>query len=385
MNTTDSSDPVRHLYVHVPFCTGKCSFCVLYSVFYNESRAARYVDALAHEMDAWLREGPPLQPETIFFGGGTPSSLSDALFERLLGHLTTRMDTSALTEWTIEAQPGTLNARKISAMRAAGVNRVSLGAQALQEDTLQRIFRRHTVADVAETIASIRDGGIENVSIDLIACLPKVSSVEWRQTVTQAAALPLHHASVYALTLEPGSLLTAQADRDEFVLADEDTQIAELAVAEAILGDAGLYRYEFSNYARPGQECRHNLACWRGRDYVGFGPAASSRLGLHRWTNLADVNAYVTAAEAGAPVHRESETLDASADLTERLIFGFRLAEGVDLDHFQTADDDLRTHWQTALSRLTRQGVVEQRGTRWALTPNGRLYADRVAEDLIPA
>ncbi|MCE9615721.1 MAG: radical SAM family heme chaperone HemW [Lentisphaerae bacterium] len=385
MDVVLNQHPIRHLYVHIPFCSGKCSYCVLYSVMYDEQRASRYVEALSGEMDQWRRTGPPLKPETIFIGGGTPSSLAEDSFARLLQHVRSRIDPSALVEWTIEAQPGTLTPRKVAAMLAAGVNRISFGVQALTDATLQRIFRRHSVADVETSLACAREGGIDNVGIDLIACLPGVTSDEWRASVAQAARLPVQHLSVYALTIEDGSLLADQVERGEFTPADDDTQVAELDVAESILGEAGFHRYEFSNYARPGRECLHNLAYWRGNDYLGFGPAASSRVGTERWTNVADVNAYVAAAEAGNPVRRERDTLDARADLTERLMFGFRLAEGVNLDRFADADADLITHWKSALARLSDQGVVTQQGARWTLTPTGRLLADHVAEELIPA
>lgn len=373
-----------HLYVHVPFCSAKCSYCVLYSVDYDEFRATRYVAALGREMDTWFRDRPLLQPETVFIGGGTPSILDDRLFERLLGQIRARLDLSRLQEWTLEAQPGTLNEAKLAMMRAVGINRVSMGVQALHDATLRRVLRRHDVADVENSLACVRRGGIDNVGIDLIACLPGVKSEEWRGTLRHAADLGLRHVSVYALTIEPGSRLGAQVERGEHVPANDDTQIGELDAAESILGAAGFQRYEFSNYAKPGMECLHNLATWRGRDYISFGPAAASRVGLERWTNAPDVNGYITCAERGEEPRRHRDTLSVCEDTTERLVFGFRLSEGVDVEAFGRGDPDLARHWQTTLGDLLRQGVVERLGKRWRLTSTGRLYADSVAEALIP-
>jgi oxygen-independent coproporphyrinogen-3 oxidase len=269
-------------------------------------------------------------------------------------------------------------------MRDAGVNRISFGVQALRNATLKRVGRRHSVADVAASLDQARAAGIENLSIDLIACLPGVSSDEWRETLARAASFGLHHASAYALTIEPGSIMEKQIARGEFVPADEDTQIAELEVAESSFAQAGLLRYEFSNYAQPGWECRHNLAYWRGKDYVGFGPAAASRLGRERWTNVPDVNAYLAATERGADVARDREALDHDGDITERLMFGFRLSEGVDLAAFGDPDPALLAQWRESLERLRQQGIVESTRGRWRLTPTGRLYADTVAAELLP-
>lgn len=378
------STTISHLYLHVPYCSGKCTYCVLYSRSYRADQATPYVDAVLRELDLALDAGLALRPETIFIGGGTPSILEDPLFARLLHGLRARIDPAALSEWTLEAQPGTFTPAKLDAMRAAGVNRISMGVQALTDATLTRVGRRHTVADVDRSVAMLLDAGYDNIGIDLIACLPGVSSAEWRATVQRAAAMPLRHLSVYALTMEDGSLLSARAARGEYQPPDEDAQIAELDVAESLLAGAGYTRYEFSNYARPGYACRHNLAYWRGRDYLGFGPAAASRLGLERWTNVADANAYTADLAAGRAPARERDTLDTRTDRTERLMFGFRLAEGVDVAPFAQDDQALADHWQAALHRLRDQGLAEERGPRWALTATGRLYADAVAEELIP-
>jgi len=379
------STTIPHVYLHVPYCSGKCTYCVLYSRSYRADQATPYVDAVLREIDLALAAGLLLRPETIFIGGGTPSILEDTLFARLLLGLRSRIDASLLTEWTLEAQPGTFTPAKLEAMRAAGVNRISMGVQALTDATLARVGRRHTVADVDRSVAMLHEAGFDNVGIDLIACLPEVSSTEWRATVQRAAAMPLRHLSVYALTMEDGSLLAAKAARGEYQPPDEEAQIAELDVAEALLATAGYTRYEFSNYARPGSACLHNLAYWRGRDYLGFGPAASSRLGRERWTNVADANAYTKSLAVGSEPARERDTLDARTDCTERLIFGFRLAEGVEVAPFAQDDQALADHWRAALHRLRAQGLAEERGPRWALTATGRLYADAVAEELIPA
>ncbi len=379
-----NTPPIPHLYLHVPYCSGTCTYCTLYSQHYQPARAARYVDAVLHEIDLALAEGLRLAPETVFLGGGTPSVLEESLFERLLRGVRARFDPAHLTEWTLEAQPGTFTPAKLGVMRAVGVNRISLGVQALNDATLKRVARRHTVADVETTVATLLDAGFTNTGIDLIACLPDVTPTEWQATLAHAAALPLQHLSVYALTVEDGSILAEAAARGEFTPPDDDTQIAALETAEAVLTAAGYRRYEISNYARPGQECRHNLAYWRGRDFIGFGPAAASRLGRERWTNAPNTTAFTRALEAGQPPPRERETLSSQADRSERLVFGFRLGEGVEVTPFAEGDTALADHWHRTLTQLQGHGLAEPSGARWTLTPQGRLYADRIAEELLP-
>lgn len=374
---------VQHLYLHVPYCSGTCTYCVLYSQHYQAARASRYVDMVLHEMDLGIAGGLRLEPETVFIGGGTPSVLDEALFERLMLGLRARLAPGRLTEWTLEAQPGTFTAAKLDVMRAVGVTRVSMGVQALNDATLVRVARRHTVADVDASLDMLHGGGFTNTGIDLIACLPGVTHEEWMGTVQRAAGMPLQHLSVYALTIEPDSILAETVKRGEFTPADDETQVAELDAAETGLGAAGFTRYEVSNYAKAGRECLHNLAYWRGRDYVGFGPAASSRVGRERWTNVANTAAYTRALESGAAPPRETDTLSPRADCAERLMFGLRLLEGVVVAPFAQGDADLDAHWQSTLRRLQTHGLTHANGPRWSLTRDGRLYADSIAEELL--
>lgn len=364
------------LYVHVPFCDGKCAYCAFYSVRYRPAMADCYLNGLGRELAASL----PLAPETIYIGGGTPSVLSVRQIDRLCRLLQTQVATHRLVEWSVEINPGSVDAEKAAVLAAAGVNRVSLGAQSFDDRILQTIGRRHAAADTVKAVNILRAAGIANIGLDLIACVPGCTRALWRKTLRQALALSPKHVSVYALTNEEGTRLSRAIGQGTAALLSYEAQLAMLDLAETELmqarfGRAGFGRYEISNYAQSGFECRHNVACWRGEEYIGLGPAAASHVGLKRWTNRANVNAYLAAIEAGSNPPRDVEVLTPALKRQEQVIFGLRMAEGVAAD--------IASEYQHALNSLRADGLVDLRDGRWALTARGRNLADYVAVELM--
>ena len=271
---------------------------------------------------------------------------------------------------------------KLAMMRSQGVNRISLGVQSFDDRVLRQLGRRHSVEDVTVAVQAIHEAGYTNWSVDLIACVPGVSLAEWRETLRAALALNPPHMSVYALTSEEGSMLELDRKEGRASLLDDDEQLAMLAEAAAMLQAAGLNQYEISNFARPGFECRHNLSCWRGADYLGLGCAAASRVGNRRWVNTPNLESYL----AGGT--RDAEILTPVTDAVERLVFGLRMIEGVDLDAIldQTGmtASGLATQWRKTLGRLQEEGMVVHDGPRWRLTKKGLALADHVAVELMP-
>jgi oxygen-independent coproporphyrinogen-3 oxidase len=326
-------------------------------------------------------------PLTIYFGGGTPSILSTRQMARLCKMVRRRWAHGVPLEWTVEANPGTLPPDKLRVLREAGVNRISLGAQSFDDRVLQSLGRRHTAADIVRTLDAVRATGIDNIGIDLIACLPGVTDEQWRITLQRAAALGSAHLSVYALSLDRGSEFSRRATAGTLAEPTETAQLKALRTAATVLKSAGYYRYEISNFARRGSACQHNLAFWRGGDYLGFGPAAASRSGRSRWANRADLAAYHEALQAGRRPPRSRETLTAWQDASERLAFAFRLTEGIDLAAFCVAhginDQPLVARWRDALASLADSGLVRHCRDRWRLTSRGRDLADRVASELL--
>ncbi|MBI2440350.1 MAG: radical SAM family heme chaperone HemW [Lentisphaerae bacterium] len=364
-------DKITGLYVHVPFCDGKCGYCAFYSVRYQEALAEDYLDALERELAA----AGPLAPETIYLGGGTPSVLTASQLERLLRMLLAKISLSRLLEWTIEINPGSLDAAKAAVLTALGVNRFSLGAQAFDDRVLQTLGRRHAAADTAKAVALLRKAGARNLNLDLIAGMPDCPRALWQQTLLSALALSPEHISVYALTNEEGTRLNRRWRQGKMKLLSEEEHLHRLDMAEALLAASGFKRYEISNYARDGFECRHNLACWRGEEYIGLGPAAASHVGMKRWTNCADLKAYGAALARGRRPPRAVEKLTPALKRQDQVIFGLRLAEGI--------TPETASGYEESLATLQVAGLVERPNGRWQLTARGRNLADYVAVELI--
>ncbi len=374
---------IEGLYVHVPFCDGKCYYCAFYSMPYCRNSGVKWLAALKREVAAARKKYGPLQVSTLFMGGGTPTILPLDQLEELVGVLRGCVAPGTLDlEWTSEANPGSVDAENLALLKAAGVNRISLGVQSFDDQVLRQLGRRHTVSDVVASVEAIEEAGFTNWSMDLIACVPGVSMRTWRKTLRTAVAMNPPHLSVYALTSEEGSVLHQDCEDGLASLLDDEEQLQMLNEAEQILESAGLQRYEISNYARPGYECRHNLACWRGQNYLGFGCAAASRVGNRRWVNRPDLDTYYKA------VKRDEEILSPATDAVERVIFGLRMREGIDLDAILQATGMAGTvqdgQWRAILAGLQSEGLVLNLGTRWSLTSKGYALADHVAVELMP-
>lgn len=374
----------RHLYVHVPFCSGACVYCAFHSDVAGVDMRRAYAAALPREWDLLAaRERWSVRPEldTVYFGGGTPGMLGAAGLAGLVRAMRSRVTLADDYEWTVELHPAIASKRMCAALRTAGVNRLSFGVQSFDDAVLRAMGRRHTAADAVVAVARAREVGFDAVGIDLIAGLPGVDEAGWRATLARTAALDLPHVSVYALSVEPGSALAAAGAA---TIADE-TMLRALDVAERELARSGLVRYEISNYARPGSACRHNLACWRGLDYAGFGPGAASRLGRSRWTNRPDTAAWLAAVQGGRMPPACRERVSADEDVLGRLLFGLRLDEGIDLARFVSRYPTwlpVVARWEERLVRHADVGIVTGRDGCWRLTARGREVADAVMADL---
>ena len=375
--TAANTQGLTGLYVHIPFCDGKCAYCAFYSIPYDAALADRLLLALSKELTLAKDSGIAPIAETIYIGGGTPSILSPSQLERLCGFFSSYLVVGVPVEWTVEMNPGSITAEKLAALVSAGVNRISLGAQSFDEGVLRYLGRRHSAAEIVESVEIVRRAGVGNFGLDLIAGVPGFGAGVWRKTLEQTVALNPAHVSVYALTDEEGTRLSRAIHGGETALLTDEQQLAALATAEAVLTAAGYGRYEISNYAKPGFECRHHCACWRGGEYLGIGPAAASHVGLERWTNLPDLERYLAALERNSPSPRERDPLTPALKNLERLVFGLRMAEGVSAE---TAAGS-----EPMLQRLKAEGLVDSCERRWRLTSRGRQLADYVAVELMRA
>jgi len=352
-----------YLYIHIPFCMRKCSYCDFFSVPFDARSASLYSEALCREIG--LSKGGRLR--TIYFGGGTPTVLPEESFEAIFKALHERFDFSPEMEITVEANPGTIDAGKAAFLRGLGVNRLSLGVQSFSDTELQTLGRIHTAREAEQ---AAREAGFENISLDLIYGIPGQGIESWRATLGHAVSLGPKHISAYELTPEPGTPLVRLLSEGAVALPGEDAVVGMAELAWDFLAASGYVRYEISNYALPGRECVHNLNYWRRGKYLGIGAGAHSFDGNKRWKNVPDIDAYISRLKDGVlPVEEQMELAPAEA-AGEALFLGLRLAEGVDVGAFQKEHGlDL----MSAASGLVREGFMEVKGGRLMLTRRGFL------------
>jgi oxygen-independent coproporphyrinogen III oxidase len=365
--------PISHLYFHIPFCPKLCPYCSFYVEVGSKHKTTAFLDALLREVET-AAETHTLQPRTIYFGGGTPSALTVAQLDYLLGGLRARLDLSALEEWDLEANPATIRPDKARLLHDLGVTRLSLGVQSWDDGLLQTLGRTHDATQAEATFGILRDAGFTNLNIDLMFGVPGQTLAQWQATLAKSIALGSEHISCYCLTYEEDTeyfrKLTGGTYRQD---VDFDADLFETTMDT--LTAAGFAQYEISNYARPGHESRHNLAYWRGADYLGFGPSAFSTLGCERRKNLADTAEYTRRILAGESAIGFTEHVSPQTRAGERAAFGMRMSEGVPLAELQS--------WMSAVAEFRELGFLEDRAGRAVLTRRGRLMADAVAEAFV--
>ena len=371
------------LYLHVPFCAGKCAYCDFYSLPRPAAgEIARWLDGLAREA-AHAPAG--FAPRTVFIGGGTPTLLPPDTLRRLLDWLRRAFDLSAVTEWTVEANPGALTAEPLDILRAGGADRMSLGAQSFDPDTLRFLGRRHTPEDIAQAVRAVRAAGFLRLNLDLLYALPGRTSHALDQTLAAALALKPEHLSAYALTVEPGTPLAARQAAGTWQPADDGDAADQFHRVRATLAAAGFAHYEISNFARPGEECRHNLLYWSGGEYLGLGPAAHSHWAGARWGNPPDLAAWAEALEAGRAPRAFEERLDPAARARETLVFSLRRLAGVRRADFQAQTGfDYEALRGPEIRRLLECGWLERTPDDSLRLAEAALFiSDRVFADLI--
>jgi oxygen-independent coproporphyrinogen III oxidase len=363
----DRPREIEHLYVHIPFCPKICPYCSFYKEASDRNKVQGFLDSLLLELDRFGSER--LTVRTIFFGGGTPSALSPSQLDFLLSGLRARLDLSNLTEWTLEMNPATVSLEKARLLLSLGVNRISMGVQSWNPEILQRLGRVHSAVQARRSYHLLRDAGFENVNLDLIFGVPGQSHSQWLESLSETVAMEPDHISAYCLTYEEDTEFFRRFQSGEFRPdANEDADF--FSTAMDFLDGHGFEQYEISNYARPGHECRHNLAYWHGQDYLGIGPSAFSTVGTSRWQNIADTQGYIERVMREDSVKSFEETLEGTTRDTERIVFGLRTNHGILRSQIgqQTAE----------LSDLEKAGYVETVGNYIRLTKAGRLLADEI-------
>lgn len=415
-----SQEMIQGVYVHTPFCLQKCLYCDFPSYAgCSADVRERYVRALCREIrqgraDGWYGALPVAPDATIYFGGGTPTVLTTDQLGRVVAALREAGWWNRPAEATMEANPGTVDASSLRALRELGFTRVSLGVQSLQDRELRAIGRIHTAAEAKEAVALAKAAGFERVSIDLMYGLPGQTLDSYGKTLEEAAALGLRHVSAYSLILEEGTPLERLVASGRVTLPDEDTVYAMYEATDRFWTARGLRRYEISNYAAPGQESRHNQVYWRYEPYAAFGAAACGFDGRRRRTNPAGVADYLAAVEAGLPAGAgprtpgtpavgagnipaggaaaaaqgspwwDEEDLDVATRLEEALFMGLRMVQGVSLEELGTRFGvDIRSLYKEEMANLIHRGMLYLDGDRMALTPYGMRYGNEAFEAFI--
>ena len=371
----------RAIYLHVPFCLSKCAYCDFYSDLASPAMIERYLAAVQRELDrldAHLCE--PL--DTIYFGGGTPTLLSASNLARVCGLFGERLAPNG--EFSIEANPATLDAAKVDAMRGAGVNRVTLGAQSFDAEQLRSLGRVHSPDDIVDGVGLLRRGGIQNVGLDLIYALPGQSAASWERSLCAALELDVEHLSCYALSFEVGTPFGRRLAAGELAEADEELQRTMYGLAGETLAPAGLAQYEISNFAKPGRESRHNLVYWHNRPYAAIGKAAAGSVDGRRWTNHPDLQAWLSAVEAGASPPCDEETLTGPLAMSETVMLGLRLIEGLSLAEFSGRyGRELSDVFPQSLAKHLRQGTLLQTDDRLSVSREALFISDSIFADFI--
>lgn len=369
---------INSLYIHIPFCVKKCIYCDFFSIPYNEGLALRYVEALVRELSLRKNDGGALR--TIYVGGGTPTTLPVVSLIRLFTVVKDAFPLSPDAEITIEANPGTVDREKVRILADMGVNRFSLGAQSFEDATLKLLGRIHTLEDVLNAVAAVRDSSVENFSIDLIYGIPGQTLKDWERTVLTAIELSPRHISAYELTPEKGTPLSDKLEKGEMAKPGEDTVVAMYDTAIERMEAAGYHHYEISNFAKPGFECRHNLNYWNRGQYIGIGAGAHSFISDRRLRNVRNVERYGEMLGAGnLPVDEDIEVHGADA-LKEQIFLGLRKTDGLNIGEFR---EELALDIEAPSRELIDGGFLVSDNGYIRFTRRGLVVSNRVIAELL--
>lgn len=378
------------LYLHIPFCSVKCSYCAFNTYTNLEALIEPFTDALIREIRL---VGHGQRVGTIFFGGGTPSLLTPAQFERIMQAIYSAFSVDADAEISLEANPADLSRPYLTALRETGLNRISIGMQSANANELALFNRRHDNDAVVRAVSAARLAGFDNLNLDLIYGVPHQTLFSWETTLGQAIALQPEHLSLYALGIEDGTHMKAWVERGRLPAPDDDLAADMYDLATEMLGAAGYVQYEISNWAKPGRECRHNLQYWRSWDYLGLGPGAHGYANGVRYSVILSPQRYIKGLSEAAgecpypltPVMDEAATLTREAEIAEALIMGLRLTnEGVSRAAFLARfGADLVDLHRDVIDKYVGYGLLTVDDERVRITSQGRMLSNMIFRELV--
>ncbi len=368
------------IYIHFPFCSHLCTYCDFDTFAGREHWIEPYVDALVEQ----IRLSPSVQATTLYVGGGTPSLMTSDQATALIRACRERFDLRPEAEATVEANPSGLSLQRIEGLHRAGFNRLSLGVQSADQRLLRLLGRRHKPEDAASAIRLAREAGFRNISIDLLYGVPQQDLSTWEATLETAAGWEVDHFSCYALTVEPGTPMERGVNRGTLLLPSDETVVAMYESAGRILDSAGYRRYEISNWARPGFESAHNLTYWKNRPYLGIGAGAAGCWEERRYKIAPGITQYVESVRKGRALLQEEETIDSRRAMSDSLILGLRLEEGVS-ERDLTRRHGIRPDelFGETLEWAEGWGLLERAEDRLKLTERGIVLSNEVFSRLL--
>ncbi|MFC4710076.1 radical SAM family heme chaperone HemW [Enterococcus eurekensis] len=371
-------------YIHIPFCEHICYYCDFNKVFLEGQPVDEYIEALLKEIQLTLEQYPTDVSETIYIGGGTPTSLSAKQLDVLLTGVHRLLPTSTTKELTVEANPGDLTSEKLDILKSHGVNRLSMGVQTFDDRLLKKIGRKHSAQDVYDTIRLLEKKQFDNVSIDLIYALPGQTIESFRDTLNQALAFGLPHYSMYSLILENKTMFMNWVRQGRLELPSQESETQMFAEAMEAMEKAGHHQYEISNFATPGKESMHNLVYWNNENYFGFGAGASGYLGNQRYKNVGPIQHYLKPLRSNQRPIIETEELTLKNQIEEEMFLGLRKIEGVSLANFKEKfKKELTDVYQMILPELEEKGLAIIDENRLRLTSKGLFIGNDVFEKFL--
>ena len=365
------------LYLHIPFCVKKCNYCDFFSASGTPKEQADYVSAMIQEIQSYQELSGEYEVQTIFLGGGTPSLLTPEQIEKIFTTIYHIFSVNENAEITMEVNPGTVDIEKLRAMKAAGVNRLSIGLQSAQNEELKMLGRIHTYEEFLETWKLTEQAGFKNRNIDLMSALPGQTIESYEDTLSKVLALEPEHISAYSLILEEGTVFydwyeKGKLNRGAWKLPSEEEEYAMGELTIQRLAEAGMHRYEISNYAKSGKECRHNLGYWDRVEYLGIGAGSSSLIKGERFDHIRDRKAYIEKIRNGESILIDREILSVESQMEEFMYLGLRKIEGVSRTDFQNYfGKNVDDVYGEILDKLEEEQLVEFSGDRIRLTHRG--------------
>ena len=372
------------LYIHIPFCVTKCKYCDFNSFKIDLNEKIKYLNYLGEEMKLYKEEIKNREIDSVFVGGGTPSILNENEINILFEKIKENFNIKSNAEITMECNPGTLTLNKLKAMKKSGVNRLSIGLQAVQNHHLKYIGRIHTFEEFEKNYHDAKQMGFDNINIDLMYALPNQSREDWMESLEKVVKLNPTHISAYSLILEENTELFKMYERDEFNLLDENTDIEMYEYTINYLKSHGYNQYEISNYAKDNFEFKHNVLYWKCEEYVGIGASASGYFNGIRYNNICELDNYEKMILEGEKPIEWEEKLSIKDEIEESIFLGLRMNEGIQISDFKEKYNfDFEKEYKNEIEKLSKMELIEIDNNRMKLTQKGREISNSVFVEFI--